>query len=111
MTLGHKIRKGIHTVGKKMRQAERLGQKTGHLLDVSARKVKNTSHRVEGAIGAVQPYLNGIPLVETAATVGRNLAKATEVGADVGRKVGQTLEKASALGKSKQIEDKLSSFV
>ena len=82
----------------------RTAEKIGKGIDVAGRKVANTSNVVGNAIGAVQPYLNGIPIVESLATLGRDTAKGVQMAGKAVHKGGQILEKESRLGE-KAIKD------
>jgi hypothetical protein len=119
--VGRKLTNSVNMVGRKLSNAERVGKKqTGNALgvvrrvsdavDVGARKVMNTSSRVNQGISAVQPYLAGIPGVEQLGTLGRDASKAVQLASQGVRRGAQVLEKESHLGQ-KVIADMPSSFI
>lgn len=103
-------RKVVRPLGQKLKQAERLGLKTGKSLDVAGRKLSNVSGRVERVIGSVQPAIAGTPL-EGLGTVARDLAGSGRVAGKVSRKAGRSLERVSERGLAKIGQDKLRQFV
>ena len=102
-------RKVVKPLGQKIKQAERLGLKTGKALQVGGRQVANVSGRVERALTAIEPEVAGTPL-EGGATIARDLAKAVRIGGKVARKTGRNLEKISERGLVKSAQEKLKQF-
>ncbi|MGA1047225.1 MAG: hypothetical protein ACO3UU_04390 [Minisyncoccia bacterium] len=102
-------RKVVRPLGQKIKQAERLGLKTGKALQVGGRKLSNVAGKVERVIGSVQPEVAGTPL-EGVATIARDLAASGRVAGKVSRKAGRNLEKISERGLVKSAQEKLKQF-
>ena len=107
--IGRKLTNSVSKVGRKLQNAERIGKKLAgqglktsrqlsHSADVAGRKVANVAGRVNAGIGAVQPYLSGIPGVEQLATLGRDASKGVQLASQGARKGAQLVEKESRLG-------------
>jgi hypothetical protein len=119
--VGRKLTNSVNMVGRKLANAERVGMKqSGNALgvvrkisdavDVGARKIANTSARVNGGISTIQPYLQGIPGVEQLGTLGRDASKAVQLASQGVRRGAQVLERESQLGQ-KAISEMPSSFI
>lgn len=103
-------RRVVRPLGQKLKQAERLGLKTGKSLDVAGRKLSNISGRIERGVSSIEPAIAGTPL-EGVATIARDLAGTGRVVGKVSRKAGRSLEKVSERGLAKIGQDKLRQFV
>jgi len=102
-------RKIAKPLGKKLKKAEKIGMKTGKALDVGGRKVANVARKAERVLGTVERELDGTPLAEIAGS-GRVLAKDIGRAANVGRRGGRQLEKASERGLAKSAGDRFQRF-
>lgn len=104
-------RKIFRPLGKKIRKVQKVGAKLGKGLDTVGRKVVNTTRRVKGALEAVKPFVEGVPILGTAVTVADDVAKVVGAGAKASRRAGRKLEKISKRDIAKELEDKVTSEI
>ena len=112
--LGTKLRKQAFSVGRKIKDGQRIGLKTlargSQGLEVGGRQVKNVATRVAGGLQAIAPYLEGTPL-EGAVLAARGAALGVRTAGIDARKIGRDLEKVSKRDFIKEAEGRIQNEV